>query len=367
MLEASSRMWNEDMVVARTSKILRLCLVSRYFTTTYGEGVGIGRVSQSLAEGLRRQKEVVVSTVATKGRGLYSYFIYSAMEVPLQLPPWYSIDVFHGLTPIEAIWLPKPISVVTYHDLFQITNPQLVGGGMGYESWKLLIGKSYFECACRIAKNCKRIVCVSDKTADEVNTILKVKANKIRIIESGISEELEPQGKKDDKIRIGYIGMLDKRKRISKVIEAMKKMPEVDCEFVIGGGGIDADKLQQEAEGDKRIKFIGYVAEEYMKDFYNNLDVFVFPTAIEGYGLPIVEAMACKKPVVVLEDAIIPQQLKKRCVVVKDYAEILTQVDKGEEVSREEDRESNYIFAKEHKWGKAIDKYMRVYQEVVYG
>ena len=48
-----------------------------------------------------------------------------------------------------------------------------------------------------------------------------------------------------------------------------------------------------------------------MNDFYNSLDLFVFPTSIEGYGMPIVEAMACGKPVITLEDAEIPSNLRQ--------------------------------------------------------
>ncbi|WP_225370026.1 glycosyltransferase [Methanobrevibacter arboriphilus] len=63
--------------------------------------------------------------------------------------------------------------------------------------------------------------------------------------------------------------------------------------------------------------FLGFISDEDMVDFYNSLDVFVFPTIMEGYGMPIVEAMACGKPVITLEDAYIPHDIKKKNTYIK--------------------------------------------------
>lgn len=357
----------EEITQVKVDKKIRLCLISRYFDMNYREGVGIGRVSQGILEGLLYRQDTNVKAIATRGKGLYSYFFYSAVEIPLRLPVKSSIDVFHALTPIEAMWLPKDKSVVTYHDLFQVTSPQLVGGGMGYSKWKLLVGKNYFEAACRIASRCKRLVCVSQKTAEEVETVLGADSKKIRIIPSGIRSDLEPRSRRGTQLKIGYLGMLDRRKRVIKVIEALKKVPSLDIELLIGGRGLDEAKLRQAAGQDKRINFVGYVADNELVDFYNGIDIFVFPTAIEGYGLPIVEAMACKKPVVILNDAIIPAEIKNRCILVDDYVDLLEELRRGGlDPIYESSIDRNYLFAKSHKWLKTIEAYMKVYQEVIY-
>ena len=60
------------------------------------------------------------------------------------------------------------------------------------------------------------------------------------------------------------------------------------------------------------------IDDSKLGDFNNYLDVFVFPTWLEGHGLPIVEAMACKKPVIVLHDARIPWEIEGRCIIVEE-------------------------------------------------
>ncbi len=91
--------------------------------------------------------------------------------------------------------------------------------------------------------------------------------------------------------------------------------------MIIGGSGPDKERLVVLAAGDKRIKFSGFIPEENMNEFYNSLDYFVFPSKSEGYGLPIVEAFACKKPVVVMNDGMIPGTNSNTLLVVDNLLE----------------------------------------------
>jgi glycosyltransferase involved in cell wall biosynthesis len=102
------------------------------------------------------------------------------------------------------------------------------------------------------------------------------------------------------------------------------------------------------------------VPDNELAGFYNSLDVFCFPTGIEGYGLPAVEAMACGKPVMVLQDAIIPEEIKSRCVVVDNFGEGLY----GRLMY---DRESNMAFARQHSWHTCVSQYIELYTNIVEG
>jgi glycosyltransferase involved in cell wall biosynthesis len=136
-------------------------------------------------------------------------------------------------------------------------------------------------------------------------------------------------------------------------------------ELVLGGRGIDEDGLKELAQGDKRIKFVGFIPDDRLVDFYNNIDIFVFPTAIEGYGLPPVEAMACKKPVVVLDDAIMPQEVKERCVAVTNLEDTLSSIPNIENLCGGTDIDDNYQWAKSHDWDDCLSKYIELYKEVI--
>jgi len=336
---------------------MKVCLVSRYFDF---RNAGLGRVGLEIEKGLVK-RGYSVRTVSTNGNSLHSYFFYTLAEIPFRLPKGY--DVYHAITPMEAMWLPKDRSVVTFHDLFQITDPDKLGSGLGYSRWKRFVGCNYYGVACRVASRCRGIVAVSEKTKRDLVEYLGVDESKVKVIRSGIREDLVPIPKRDSVFRVGYLGQLDRRKRVNLLIDAFKK-GDLD-ELVIGGTGVDEFKLRAQAGGDTRIKFRGLIPDNNLGDFYNSLTVFVFPTWLEGYGLPIVEAMACKKPVIVLGDAKIPWEVKRRCIIVDELDYVLGNRAYLIGLCSAVDIEDNYRWAKEHNWDKAVDEYIKVYEEVL--
>ena len=337
---------------------MRICLLTRYFGARSG---GVTRVATKILSGLEARGHDI-HRISTKGTSLYSYFAYTAVKIPIILPRK-DIDVYHALAPLEGMWLPRDHSIVTYHDLFTITNPRRAGAGLGYERWKLFVGKKYFELGSRMASRCRFIVCVSNKTKQDVMEYLRVPEEKIRVIRSGISSDLEPKPKKDKVFRIGTLSQLDKRKRIDLLIKHFKRS-KIDGELVIGGQGIDKPLLIHLANGDSRIRFLGFVPDDELADFYNSLDVFVFPTWIEGYGLPIVEAMACKKPVIVLSDAIIPEEVESRCITTENLDAVFSNHTYLENLCKSVDYDGNYQFAKEHNWDECVEEYTKLYKEI---
>lgn len=339
---------------------MKVKIITRYTTPYYKEGVGIGGTTQGLLENLR-SLGLNPSVISTQGEGLVNYFIYSVLGV---LPKLGKADVFHAFTPMESLWIPKSRSVVTYHDLFQVTDPERIGGGMGYNPIKKLIGVKMFHLACLIGTSSKRVVCVSDKTKKEVIKYLKVPESKIRVIRWGINPLLTPMRKGlSPFLRIGYLGMLDKRKRVNLLIDAYSKRKLRKVKLFIAGKGLDEARLKAQAGTDSF--FSGFVPKNKLSNFYNNLDLFIFPSALEGYGLPIVEAMACGLPVVVLKDSKIPEEVKGRCIVVGSLSEVLDDLGYTLTLIKGVDKESNLKFARTHNWKKCAEEYIKVYKEVL--
>lgn len=336
---------------------MKVCLLTRFFDF---RNAGLGRVSSEILRGLVKEG-YSVRKVYTKGNSLYSYFFYTLVEIPIKLPRK-GIDVYHAVTPMEGIWIPKDKSIVTFHDLFQITDPDKLGSGLGYSKWKNLIGTSYFRIAVNIAKRCRFITAVSEKTKLELIEYLKVPESKIYVIKSGIRPDLRPLPSDHLKFRVGYLGQLDRRKRINLLIEAFKKC-ELD-ELLIGGIGADREILEEMAETDKRIKFLGLIPDDELVNFYNKLNLFVMPSWLEGYGLPIVEAMACRLPVIVLADAHIPWEIKSRCIIVEDLEMTLGNENYLSNLLFHTSTELNYHWAKSHDWDKSVEEYLELYKEI---
>jgi glycosyltransferase involved in cell wall biosynthesis len=184
------------------------------------------------------------------------------------------------------------------------------------------------------------------------------------VIRLGIPADLKPENKKHSRYTIGTLGQLDKRKRIGLLIQQFCKST-IDAELLIAGKGPDRAMLESMAGGDSRVKFLGMVPNEQLQDFYNRLDLFVFPTAIEGYGLPPVEAMACGKPVLIMSDAIIPFDVASHCATVYNLTDVFNNPRLLDSLIKTVDYDANLKFAREHSWGDCVKQYINLYNKIV--
>ncbi len=339
---------------------MNVCLLTKYFSFN---GTGISRFAFEILKGLEKRGHIITKIETKSGVNLYRYFIYTVIEIPLRLPRK-GIDVYHALVTLEGMWLPKDRSIVMIHDLFTTTNLDRVGAGMGRSWWKKFVGAKYFSLGSNLASRCRFIVCNSDKTKQDILSHIKVSEDKIKVIRLGISRELEPSPKKDKVFRVGTLSQLDKRKRIDLLISQFKES-KLDGELVIAGQGKDKQELEKLIGGDSRIKLLGFVPDSELSNFFNSLDVFAFPTWIEGYGLPLVEAMSCKKPIIVFSDAIIPEEVKSRCVSVDNYTTAFNNIAYLESIPKLVDCDDNYKFAKEHDWDRCVEEHIKLYREIV--
>lgn len=342
------------MVEMAYKKSMKLLLATRFFDM---RNAGIGRVSSEIRARLV-QRGHDVTAVSSQHNSLHGYAWYTMCSLWGEMHRRY--DAYHAMTPVEGIHAPPGKSVATFYDLILLTHPEHAGAGVGYSPTKLWIAQQYFEFACKRAARARYVACISDYTREQVIERLHVPERKVGTIRLGIRPDMEPRPKQDNIYRIGYLGQLDRRKRVALLINAFRKA-NIDAELVIGGIGVDEAKLRAVAGNDPRIKFLGFIPDERLVNFFNSLTVFAFPTSIEGWGLPIVEAFACNVPVVVMADAIIPPELKSRCYVTDDLAWWLKEVT-PDNIGWQAD---NYEYAKSHSWDRCVDEYEQLYREIV--
>jgi glycosyltransferase involved in cell wall biosynthesis len=96
-----------------------------------------------------------------------------------------------------------------------------------------------------------------------------------------------------------FIGTLEPRKNLERLLQAWKQLPqEIRGEhrlIVVGVKGWMVDQLQ--AEGNDSIEFVGHVSDQALQSFLSGASCFVYPSLYEGFGLPVIEAMAAGVPV----------------------------------------------------------------------
>jgi len=331
----------------------KLALIGRYFSERSG---GIGVYSKELLKNLINDNDYMIDIVSSYDRGWIGYFLYTTIKLKRRLPR--DSDVYHALSPLESIWCPKEKTVTTFHDLMPFLYPDEI-----YDN--PFVGKTakqHFKLAMKKGVQSKKIICNSKQTKEELLNHTKAIEEKIDVVRLGISENIHPIPNYEDnsKIKIGSLGILHPRKRFDLLIKEFMKT-DIDAQLIIGGDGYIYDELKQLSSKDDRIKLPGFIPEKQKNSFLNKLDLFVFPSKIEGYGLPIIESMATKTPVITLKDSIIPKDVKNKTDIIKK--EKLPQ--KIQELDINQDIESNYKFAEKHRWKKTTEKTKEIYKEII--
>lgn len=331
---------------------MKITLISKSFETDLR---GVGTYSKMLYESIKHEKDFNIDLISysnflVPNDSHYATPLFSFVELPLKLK---KSDIYHALYPTESFYLKNEKSIVTIYDLIFQNMP------LPTIKSKLL-NKIIMERAMKKCIKFKEIICISEETAKELSEYYSINYEDINIVRPSIDPNFFPKTKKNDMYTIGTVSSLADRKRIDILIKSFLDANLKDSKLLIGGAGPISAKLRKIANKDPRIQFLGFIPDDKMNNFYNSLDVFVFPTAWEGYGIPMIEAMACGKPVITIDDAHIPLDIKKRTHIssINDLANDL------KEKSFNCDIKSNLKFAKEHSIEKMKKSMCNIYRDV---
>lgn len=141
-----------------------------------------------------------------------------------------------------------------------------------------------------LAESPHRFVCVSHTTAADVRELLGVPAERVHVVPSGIElERFRPRGRKAGPPYILFVGNLIPRKNIARLLEAHAKL---DVNLVLAGADLMGVPPRP------RVRFAGEMNDDELCALYSGAAALAFPSLYEGFGFPILEAMACGCPVV---------------------------------------------------------------------
>lgn len=182
---------------------------------------------------------------------------------------------------------------------------------------KLLLNATF-----RRAKKAKSIGFISQNTRNDYKKFYPGFKGKTFVAYPGFNADLfHPILKPRDVLNLKskyilYVGRLESRKNITKLISAYKifrKESKLSPKLVLAGKeGYGIDRIREAlAKLDFKIKkniiMAGYIAEKDLPHLYAGAELFVFPSLYEGFGIPILEAMACKIPVICSESSSLPE------------------------------------------------------------
>jgi glycosyltransferase involved in cell wall biosynthesis len=207
-------------------------------------------------------------------------------------------DVWFGVYPVAGIFpiLARKRPVVTgVYDLIPFL-------ATGYDnSLKYFIKRRCIEFACRHSDG---LIVPFASTAEQIVKMFGVKEDGIRVIPLGIDHNrfwCDPAIEKR-KFRIGFLGEAKRAKGLDTTILAFAEVAKrhADAFLAIASGGNELDEMKELARKNiprDRYEFVGFVPEENMRQFYSELDLFLFPSRY-GFGMSAVEAMACGTPAI---------------------------------------------------------------------
>jgi glycosyltransferase involved in cell wall biosynthesis len=146
------------------------------------------------------------------------------------------------------------------------------------------------------ARTCDVVFANSHFTAADLVDVLGIEQERIVPAPPGLSDGLVPTGEAADLggPAILALGTIEPRKNLARLVEAWRLL-DGELGLVLAGGEGWGDRPDL---ADSRITRLGYVPDDEIPRLYRGAAVYAFPSMFEGFGMPIVEAMACGTPVV---------------------------------------------------------------------
>lgn len=216
------------------------------------------------------------------------------------------LDVYHSFFHFLPGRIQANRIIVTLHDLMWIEYPELVFNDFFRQQLIGFYGKIFIK---KALENSDSIVAISKHTKDQAIKRYNISALNIHVIYNGVdrsyfdinaSRDLPDEFKNRE--YIFSIGHTRPYKNIPRVIQAFKRIsdefPEIDL-IIVGRGDYEVrlKKMVSEIEMQSRVIFAGYLPDEIMIPLFKNALFLVFPSLIEGFGLPVIEAMALGCPI----------------------------------------------------------------------
>jgi glycosyltransferase involved in cell wall biosynthesis len=287
------------------------------------------------------------------------------------------LDLYHG-TNFKMQTTGRFGGVVTIHDLWMDRFPQY--------SRKLFGQRWSFYRTKRTVSNARKVITVSEYSAQDITTLYGVPREKIAVIHNGVSDAFRPLSDPTKlaqlRTRFGwptdrfilFAGGADPRKNHSALLQAYAMRATQlgsHCLVMLGAPTHRFGNIHGSAQRfglNERVICVGHLSADELRVLYAHADVFVFPSLYEGFGMPVLEAMASGAPVITSATTSLREVAGDAAVLIDPHspeqlAEALVRVltDRG---LRETLRAKGFERAKQFTWQHAARLTFDVYREV---
>lgn len=289
-----------------------------------------------------------------------------------------NVDIYH--VPQNGIGLSKKVScltISTIHDLIPYVMPETVGRGYL---------KKFISQMPEIIEASDNIITVSEFSKKDIIRIFNVPEEKIKVTHLAADHIFSPLDKEKSKLEIEknygvdedfllYLGGFSARKNVKSIFIAFSRIYKSlskPYKIVIIGPSRDEHsyltKLATTLSIRDKIVFTGFVPHEDLPKFYSAASVFVYPSLYEGFGLPPLEAMSCKCPVITSNVSAIPEVVGDGALLINpfDSDDLKNAIEKVLEDSsyRDEITLKGYERSKNFSWETTASETLKVYKDL---
>jgi glycosyltransferase involved in cell wall biosynthesis len=268
---------------------------------------GTARYLNGLLRELHGRDDVEVSTRSFGGDDRLSTLLRDSVWYPFVVGREQAADVLHCPTYRGPVRARVPL-VVTVHDLAVLRHPET------FNSWTRTYSPRVVP---RVLRAAQRVIAVSEFTRRELVELLGVPEDRIHVVPNAVDEEFTPEGPAEQGEYVLAVGTLEPRKNLDRLVEAVRR---TDTELRIvgarGWGGVEV--------GGNGVRWLGEVSDAELARLYRGAACVAYPSLYEGFGIPVLEAMACGAPVVTTRGTAMEEVANGAAVLVdaRDPAEI---------------------------------------------
>jgi glycosyltransferase involved in cell wall biosynthesis len=280
---------------------LRVALETQY---AQGTATGLGTYARKLAAALRDRSDIDVIELAVPGLDVWRFdrrVWWDQMRAPA-LARRAKADVTHFVGGTLSVFPPHPC-VLTVHDL-----AWLAGAVQGR-----LYSRLYFASVQRmLARRADRLVADTHTARVEIAQRLGLRPDAIAVAGAGVDDEwFAIERVPAEAAYILAVGTVEKRKDLETAVRAVARLP--DGRLISAGAHTGyaevARKLAAQLGIAHRVELRGYVAEDALRSLYARAAAFIFPSRYEGFGLPPLQALAARVPVVAADIPVLREVL----------------------------------------------------------
>ncbi len=286
------------------------------------------------------------------------------------------VALFHGPNFVVPLNADCPC-VTTVHDLAFLKAPQ---------AYTRIYRRYMIYQVQNAVRRSVMVIAVSEATKNDLVSLMQVPEDKIAVIHHGVDSKFQPC--RDSEFLKGIraqftlprrfllsVGVIEHRKNLEALFRAAKTLIAeglTDGVVLAGKEGLGAEKIRQYAMnlgiGD-RVHYLGYVADDLLVGLYNLAQCLVYPSWYEGFGMPILEAMACGCPVVASDASSIPEAAGNAALLFPPSDSNLLEIKLRQLLTSEQLRSEIIIrgrrWVNQFTWEKTAKKHLALYQKVL--